>query len=213
MNYKNLIKSIQQTHQVFQRRTVVSINHNLIVRNWLFGFFIVEFEQNGKDYAKYGERLLYRLADELKKRGLKGVAYTNLTLFRKFYLYYPQFGQLVKDISSLPVGSINLQSVAEDLVSYQLPPEKLISKLSFTHFVELLKIDNPLQRLFYEIESIKGTWSRRELHRQINSLLYERTELSTDKAALLSQIEGESGFPKPSDIIRDPYIFEFLDIN
>ena len=210
MNFNTLLENIQQTQQVFQKRTVFAINQNLIFRNWIFGFYIVEFEQNGLDYAKYGEGLLYRLAEELKKTGLKGVAYHNLTLFRKFYLYYPSFGNLIKNNSSLSVPNLNLVT-SQDLQS-SIPPEVLIQKLSFSHFIEFLKIEDSLKRQFYEIECIKGNWSVRQLRRQLGSLLYERTGLSTNKTALLEQIKENTFLPKPADLIRDPYVFEFLGL-
>ena len=212
MKFKNLIKSIHQAHEIFQKRAVVSVNKNLILRNWLFGFFIVEFEQNGKDYAQYGENLLYRLAEELKKQGIKGAAYTNLTLFRKFYLYYPQFSQLVNNITSLPLATSNLQTVSEDLTILSLPIEQMANKFSFSHFIEFLKVAEPQKRHFYEIESIKGSWSVRQLRRQIGSLLYERTGLSNNKTTLLSKLKEQSKPSKPSEMIRDPYVFEFLGL-
>ncbi len=212
MDYKKLVEYFNQTQAVFQAKAVVAINQSLILRNWLFGFYIVEYEQNGKDYAKHGERLLYNLADELKRQGIKGVSYTNLTLFRKFYLGYPQFSLLIKDIPELNLLNANLQALPEDFKTELLAPHELLSTLlSFTHFVELLKIDDPHQRLFYEIESIKGSWSYRQLHRQIATSLYERTGLSVDKQTLLKQIQGEQKFA-PSELIRDPYVFEFLGL-
>lgn len=212
MHFQTLITQLRQTHQAFQHRAVVAVNQNLILRNWLFGRHIVEFEQHGKDYAQYGEKLLYRLAGELKKEGMKGVAYTNLTLFRKFYLYYPQLGQLAPEIPALPGSQQNLQALPEESAQQHLPVQKLLDNLSFTHFVELLKMDDPVKRLFYELEVIKGNWSYRQLRRQIGSSLYERTGLSNDKAALLSQ-RNENAAVRPEDLVRDPYVFEFLGLH
>lgn len=211
MDFRKLVYAIQETHRSFQRRTVKVINQNLVIRNWLFGFFIVEFEQNGKDYASHGDRLLYKLSDELKQIGLAGVSYTSLTLFRKFYLAYPQFRLLAKDISEIDSASLNLQTLSEDLEWYT-PPEKLLNNLSFSHFIELIKVESPVQRAFYETESIKGNWSVRQLQRQIGSSLYERTGLSINKEALLSQLKEEVSLPTPAEIIRDPYVFEFLGL-
>ena len=211
MDFRKLVQAIEDTHQIFQRRTVTVINQNLVLRNWLFGFYIVEFEQNGKDYARHGERLLYTLSDELKQLGLAGVSYTNLTLFRKFYLSYPQFTLFAKDVPGIDSAAVNLQTLSEDL-EWSIPPEKLLNHLSFSHFIELIKVESPIQRAFYEIESIKGNWSVRQLQRQIGSSLYERTGLSMNKQALLSQLQEEVSLPNPSEIIRDPYIFEFLGL-
>ncbi len=200
-----------------QNRAVTIVNQSHTLRNWLYGFYIVEYEQNGEDYAQYGSRLLYRLANELKKIGIKGISYTNLTLFRKFYLFYPQIGLTIREIARLDIVEKsligNLQPLAEDFnEAHILPPDLLLSKLSFTHLVELLKVENPIQRLFYEVETIKGNWTKRELHRQIETLLYERTGLSHNKEALLAPITGSQSSTTLADIIRDPYMFEFTGL-
>ena len=92
------------------------------------------------------------------------------------------------------------------------PPNLILTRLSFSQIVELLKIDEPLKRTFYEIEAIKGNWSVRELKRQIGSLLYERTGLSTDKEKLIRLTEEKAEQLRPADIIRDPYVFEFVGL-
>ena len=223
MDFKTLLGKLRQTHDLLQQRVVSAINQGLLLRNWLIGFYIVEFEQNGQDYAQYGERLLYRLSEELSKGGIKGMSYTNLTLYRKFYQTYPHFANLAKQYTSLSSNlqtlaedfktkNQNLQPLAEDLEKWQLPAEQLLRKLTFTHFVELLKVDDPVRRLFYEMECIKGDWSRRQLHRQIGSLLYERTGLSRNKESLLAQVKGDHSPMNVADFIREPYVFEFLGL-
>ena len=217
MDFKSLLQQLSHTHDFMQNRAVTVVNQSHTLRNWLYGFYIVEYEQNGNDYAEYGSRLLYRIAAELKKGGIKGVSYTNLTLFRKLYLYYPQIGLVVRTIVGLDtVDKLlmrNLQALPEDLNKAQaLPPDLLLSKFSFTLFIELLKLDDPIRRLFYEIESIKGNWTYRQLHRQIATLLYECTGLSHNKEALLAQVTGENVPTTLSDIIRDPYVFEFMGL-
>ena len=223
MDFKTLLGKLRQTHDLLQQRVVSAINQGLLLRNWLIGFYIVEFEQNGQDYAQYGERLLYRLSEELSKGGTIGMSYTNLTLYRKFYQTYPHFANLAKQYTSLSSNlqtlaedfktkNQNLQPLAEDLEKWQLPAEQLLRKLTFTHFVELLKVDDPVRRLFYEMECIKGDWSRRQLHRQIGSLLYERTGLSRNKESLLAQVKGDHSPMNVADFIREPYVFEFLGL-
>ncbi len=206
MDFKLLLTHLHQTHDFMQNRAVTIVNQSHTLRNWLFGFYIVEYEQNGADYAQYGSRLLYRLADELKKSGLKGISYTNLTLFRKFYLYYPQIGNVIREIVGLDAGDKslmrNLQALPEDFDKVQaLPADVLLPQLTFTHFIELLALEDPMRRLFYELETIKGNWNYRELHRQIGTLLYERTGLSLNKEALLAQIIGEKQPTTLADII------------
>lgn len=88
----------------------------------------------------------------------------------------------------------------------------LFNRVSYTHFVELIRLDEPLKRLFYELECIKGTWSVKELKRQIGSLLYERTGLSQNKEKLLAMVQATPDPNTFTDLIRDPYIFEFLGL-
>ena len=107
----------------------------------------------------------------------------------------------------------NLQALPEDFNTVEgLPADLLLSKFSFTVFIELLKLEEPIKRLFYEIETIKGNWTYRQLHRQIATLLYERTGLSHNKEALLAQVGDNKIPPTLSDIIRDPYVFEFMGL-
>lgn len=218
MNFKLLIEAINQTHDHLQQKAVSSVNQLLTTRNWLFGFYIVEYEQRGEDHSKYGEKLLSSIASELKKMGIKGTSLTNLKLYRQFYLLYPSIGQTVSDqslpesIFQTPSGkSLELQKSSKG-ESIGVKPDLLISRLSYSHIVELIKESDPLKRAFYEIQTIKGNWSVRELERQRGSLLYERTGLSKNKEKLLKITQDEATELVPSDIIRDPYIFEFLGL-
>ncbi|WP_310994174.1 DUF1016 N-terminal domain-containing protein [Aequorivita marina] len=195
-DFRQLLISIEQTHSHLQARAVNAVNQMLTIRNWLIGYYIVEFEQNGKDRAKYGERLMDSLADKLKT--IKGIDRRSLFRYRTFYLMYPHLRSyllktdLVKTLTenlqeNEKVGTLKPLSQVNKIVgtpSPQLksellvPAEKIITKLSYSHIEMLLKIDDSLKRTFYEIECIKGTWSVRELKRQITSLYYERSGLS-----------------------------------
>ncbi len=220
----NLINSITKTQIELQQQALQTVNQALTVRNWLIGFYIVEYEQKGADRAKYGEALFASLAKELKSKKLKGFSATNLKLFRLFYQRYPQVSQVLKTqwysgLTSLP----SIRQTASDefaLISqgnkkpneYSPKVELLCQHFSFSHFIELLKIDDPLKHAFYEIEGIKGNWSVRQLKRQIESLLFERTGLSTDKAGLLKGVHEQRSMLHMEDIIRDPYILEFTGL-
>lgn len=220
MRFKQLIALIEQTNQGLQKKAISSINQLLVIRNWLIGFYIVEFEQNGDDRAKYGQRLLKTIAEELEKKKLKGLSFTNLKLFRLFYLTYPQIGQPVAD--QLKVQ--NIQLLAEQLGNQKGQPladnsfqksdlsldsQILIQHFSFRHFTELIKIKEPLKRIFYEQQAIKGNWSSRQLKRQIESLLLERIGLSKDKEALLKSVQNNQAVVSIEDTIKDPYVLEF----
>jgi len=189
MNFELLVNTIQTTHNQLQQSAIRSVNRHLTIRNWLIGFYIVEFEQNGSDRATYGDKLLKELAKEIK---IKGLSETNLILSRQFYKVYPQIGQsLTEQLQQLGFNSItqlsteqfqNIDNQPFEIVQtmsaqsknvlssdLQVPPNKLIERLSFTHLALLFPIEDPLKRLFYEIECIKGSWSVSELKRQINS--------------------------------------------
>jgi hypothetical protein len=165
MNFFSLVQSIQQTHIVLQQQVNKAINHGLTIRNWLIGFYIAEFEQKGEDRATYGDRLLQKLAEALNERSL---SFRNLNLFRQFYFTYPQIGQSVigQLSSNFQLNSVEFKSIENQILKIvqlaiaqsdnqqMVPPEKLISKLSYTHLVQLFPIGDPLKRVFYEIECI-----------------------------------------------------------
>lgn len=250
MKFDNLISVISETHSHLQAEAAKSVNRLLTARNWLIGFYIVEYEQNGEDRAKYGEKLLKEIETALSNEAIKGVSYTSLNLFRQFYLTYPQILQSLTGESRIlqslteefkqnsiwrsataisgnekNVGII--QTPAEELETalaarakehselssdLQVPPKELITRLSFTHFVELMKVEDALKRTFYEISCIKGGWSVRELKRQIHSLYFERSGLSK-KPELLSEKLKKTVKPENAiDIIKNVYAFEFLGL-
>jgi len=231
-NFNKLISTIEQVHGHLQTSAANAITQALTIRNWLIGYYIVEFEQNGEDRAVYGTDLLGRISKNIK---IKGLSAPELSRCRQFYIVYPQILGTVSQIfknqiefknlgtasqeSSISVESLLPKSTERTTATTQLethlqvPPEKILNKLSFSHLIELLKIDSQLKRTFYELECIKGTWSVRELKRQINSLFFERSGLST-KPEKLSALINQNIVPQaPTDIIKNIYSFEFLDIN
>lgn len=212
-----LTEQIGQLHAQTQRAAAQQINYWLTVRNWLIGWHIAEYEQSGSDRAEYGERLLPELARQL--RGVKGLAVQRLYDCRAFYRAYPTILQAVSGelqrvglLSSVhlptllvpgqPAGAEGLWSIAPDL---------LLTRLSFSHFLELLALDRPSQRAFYEVHAVKNSWSVRELKRAITSALYERTGLSTDKAAVLAGHAGTQPLAVV-DVVKNPYVLEFLGL-
>lgn len=234
MNYNNLINNIQTTHEVLQASVSKAINTGATIRNWLIGFYIVEFEQNGEDRAKYGEKLLHEIS---KSIDIKGMSVTNLKIFRQFYRVYPQVSQTLSDV----LNNIKIQSFSNDLQMGQtttdqfknaiilfenkhketplnkkkfgLAPEKLLKYLSFSHIVELIKIEDEQKRSFYELECAKGVWSVRELKRQIETLYLERSGLSKDKEKLSEFVNNKAIQLKPKDIINSPFSIEFLELS
>lgn len=222
LNFDELIDSIHQTHSVLQLNAQKAVNQNLTVRNWLIGCYIIEYEQGGDDRAKYGERLLDEMAKSLKTLALKGLDSRSLRSCRTFYTTYPQIWgsvtaklQSLDNVQDIPFLSKGLEirgaATAKSNNEMDLPSELLLSRLTFTHFVELLRPDNSLERLFYEVEAIKNNWSVRELKRAIDTSLALRTTLSTNKEAVIAKIKNL----KPErnvDIIKNPYFLEFLGL-
>lgn len=206
MTLQNIISTIDNVHQTFQAKALQSVSINLTLRNFIIGYYIVEYEQNGSDRATYGSRLIENMAQKLSH--IKGMSSTALKLMRQFYLTYPQISQSVTD--QFKIENKISQSVTDQ--SLFVPTEKLLRVCSFTHFIELIKIDDELKRVFYEIETIKGNWSVRELKRQVESLLYERIGLSKDKKSLLQSLENTKEVLTPLSIIKEPYILEFTGL-
>jgi predicted nuclease of restriction endonuclease-like (RecB) superfamily len=231
MNFDELIKRIDFTSNYLKESAVSAVNISLTIRNWMVGYFIVEFEQNGEDRAEYGKKLLGQISKTCSSQGIKGYSISNLKYFRQFYLSYNRIRQSV-------IGQLDLNSKSQSVIGLlgekhaseitklrsrghfsqevdDIPvvdADKLLSHLSYTHFVELMTIDDKLKRTFYEIECINGNWSVRELKRQIGSLLYERTGLSRNKQKVIDIANQVKSDFLPENIIRDPYIFEFLGL-
>lgn len=228
MNFEQLVIIITNTHQQLQHRAVKAVNQCQSVRNWLMGFYIVEFEQNGEDRAQYGEQLLKKLEQRINQKGL------NVTLFqrsRMFYAVYPQFSALVEKIFTSSIYATllpKLENQKEEQIyatllpklqsfnirynNNEIPIEKLISSISFAHFTELMKIDNPIKRMYYEMLTIQTGLSVRELRRQIGTLSYERVGLSGNMEDALAAIQQKIHPQTVTDAVKDDYFFEFLDI-
>ena len=225
-NFDKLIITIEQVHRQLQAAAASSVNQSLTVRNWLVGYYIVEFEQNGEDRAAYGDKLIEKLAGKLNH--IKGIDKRSLFKFRQFYLFYPYIETAIRgsltpvfrdkekvwSVTPLLSGNQIVGTLSTQFENkFVVPASKLISKMSYSHIELLLNIDNPLKRTFYELECIKGTWSVRELKRQISSLYFERSGLSA-KPEKLSALVNQNIVPQaPTDIIKNVYSFEFLDIN
>jgi predicted nuclease of restriction endonuclease-like (RecB) superfamily len=215
MNFEQLINSIESTHVQLSTQAVKQVNNLQTIRNWLIGCYIIEFEQNGEDRAAYGKNPIPPLAQRLKENGLIGMGQRNLYLFKEFYITYPQILQTLSakfknQISQ--TSSDQLKEPAEEsFQALMLPIDTLINTLSFSHFIELLRLDSDLKRRFYEIEAVKNAWKVRELERAIDTLLFERTGLSTDKKGVISKIKDKKPF-EPKDIVRNPYFLEFIGL-
>jgi predicted nuclease of restriction endonuclease-like (RecB) superfamily len=224
-SFNSLVSGIQQLHNQLQQSAVNAVNQMLTIRNWLIGHHIVEFEQNGKDRAEYGKSLLKSISDNLTH--IKGLDERSLRRFRLFYLYYPQIADSIRgsvnpvfeeieirgSLTPILPGTEKVGSATLHLKSgLFVPGEKILNKLSYTHIEQLLSIEEPLKRTFYEMECIKGAWSVRELKRQINSLYFERSGLSKNPEKLAKLVQQKTKPQQSTDIIKNIYAFEFLDL-
>jgi predicted nuclease of restriction endonuclease-like (RecB) superfamily len=234
-NITQLISTINDVHTELQASAANAVNKALTIRNWLIGYYIVEYEQNGEDRAEYGDKVIETLTQKLKS--IKGIDRRSLYKFRQFYVVYQyltstvkfyleqNFGTMSQKSNLSIVGSLTPQldtkkETTEKVGSVTtlsnknlfVPSDILMSKLSYTHLEMLLNITEPLKRTFYEIECIKGTWSVRELKRQIASLYFERSGLSQHPEKLAELIQQKTQPQQPIDIIKNIYAFEFLDI-
>jgi DUF1016 N-terminal domain/YhcG PDDEXK nuclease domain len=163
---KALVDSISQTDRVLAAQAARAVNVSLTLRNWFIGYYIAEYELRGADRAAYGEGLVPALAKALHVRK------TSITGSRRLYAYfgfYRAYPAIVRTASALSVDT----PVA--------PAESLLTRLSYSHFARLIDQNAGSKRRFYEIESLRGNWSVRELQRQIDTQYFERTSLSRNK--------------------------------
>jgi len=214
MNFESLANNIAYINEQLVTQAVKAVNISLTIRNWLIGYYIREYELGGSDRAAYGEKLLEKLAEWLHHHGMKRTDERELRRYRQLYLIYPQIREalspeLLKLFPKLLTDNKIRESVTPELAT---PSVVIVEKLSFTHLAELMQLDDPLKRSFYEIECIQGNWSVRELKRQIDTLYYERSSLSKNKRKLSKIVQSQSQTISSTQIIRDPYVFEFLGI-
>ena len=180
----SIILEIRELLENARKNVAQQVNTQLLTTYWNIGRIIVEYEQQNQIRADYGKQTLRELSKELTREFGKGFSRSNLQNMRAFYLAYEK-----------------CQTVS--------------GKLSWSHYCELLSITDENKRSFYEKESINSGWSVRELKRQIDSSLYERLLLSNgdaNKEKVLSLAQKGIEISQPADIIRDPYVFEFLGV-
>ena len=180
----SMIQEIKELLSGARQRVAVQVNTELLSTYWNVGRIIVEHEQNSQERAAYGKQTLKALSKELTKEFGKGFSVSNIQFMRRFYQTY----QIQQTVSV---------------------------KLSWSHYCELLAISDDNKRSFYEKEAINSGWSIREMKRQIATSLYERLLLSDGKAnkeKVLALAEKGIEMSTPLDIIKDPYVFEFLGV-
>ncbi|MCC2819969.1 PDDEXK nuclease domain-containing protein [Enterocloster sp. OA13] len=180
----SMVQEIKELLSGARQRAAVQVNTELLSTYWNIGRIIVEHEQNSQERAAYGKQTLKEVSKELSEEFGKGFSVSNIQFMRRFYLTY----QIQQTVSV---------------------------ELSWSHYCELLTISDDDKRRFYEKEAINSGWSIRELKRQISTSLYERLLLSDGKAnkeKVLALAEKGIEMARPADMIKDPYVFEFLGL-
>ncbi|MCI0496100.1 PDDEXK nuclease domain-containing protein [candidate division KSB1 bacterium] len=223
-NYSDLISELTALIEQGRKTAVQYVNTALVVTYWLLGRRIVQYEQKGKERAEYGEELLVRLSKDLGLRFGKGFSKSNLFMMRAFYLLYTenQIFQTVSGKSQAPKSrkasgkstSLEPANIDQKIQAGSGVFDTLLRKfrLSWSHYCLLMRVEEAFAREFYEAECIRGNWSVRQLDRQIQSLLYERTALSKRKLAVIAKAHEKPIVLQPEDEIKDPYILEFLGL-
>ena len=187
--YNDLLKNIGSTIETGRNNALSALNEQILLTYWEIGRHIVEFEQHGSERAEYGTALINNLSNDLKVRHGKGFSRSNIQLMRLFYIKYPKYQTSGKSRKSQTSG-----------------------KLTWSHYSELLGVSDDMARSFYEQQGTKENWSVRELKRQIDSALFQRLALSKDKKGVLALATKGHHIANTSDLIKDPYVFEFLKI-
>ena len=181
---KDIYQEIHDLLHKARQNIISNVNYTMTKTYFLIGKRIVEEEQDGNKRAEYGKKLMKTLSEKLTKEFGRGFSQRNLEQMRTFYLRY----------------SIS-QTVSAEF------------KLSWSHYLILMRMEDINARNFYEIEAFENNWSLRELKRQVNSSLYERLVLSKNKEKVKELAVKGQIIEKAQDVIKDPYILEFLGLD
>jgi len=211
---KNINKTYSEVSRILEEARAKSIhvvNFLMVQAYWNIGKIIVEEEQKGKKRAEYGEYLIQELSKRLTTDFGKGFTENNLRYMRQFYLVFQIHHAVSGETDNLPIR--HAMRDKSKSISNNLKPENFLrNELSWTHYRFLLKIEKPEARHFYMNEAANNNWSTRELERQISSLLFERLSRSKNKDAVISMAHKGQEIKTPDDLVKDPYILEFLGL-
>ncbi|WML91043.1 PDDEXK nuclease domain-containing protein [Thiothrix lacustris] len=202
----DLMARIRDIWEASRQQAIRSVNSAHVCANWLIGKQIVEAEQGGEQRATYGKALLKSLSQQLTDEYGSGFSVSALQYMRAFFLAYPTLLEIQH--AARVISPVVMTAAHES----DWQPGKLHSGLSWTHYRILLKIERQEARQFYEIETIRNGWSARQLERQISSLLFDRLLKSRDKEGVMQLANQGLLANRPIDVIKDPYVLEFLDL-
>ncbi|MBF6656270.1 DUF1016 domain-containing protein [Flavobacterium columnare] len=202
--FQEVITIVKSSHQ----QLVSTVNQTLVTTYYEIGRKIVEEEQKGNERAEYGKYLIQLLSNRLTQEFGKGFSIRNLEQMRRFYQVFT-----IPQTLSAELENSKSESLSR-IFDIKQKTQTLTAqfKLSWSHYIFLSSMDDKLERNFYEIESIKHNWSVRELKRQYNSALFARLSLSRDKEEVFKLAQEGQIIEKPKDLIKDPYILEFLGL-
>ena len=226
--FEHLADTFQATQEALQKHATRAVDSALVVRNWLFGWYLVAFENAAAGRSElYGKELINKLSKRLKDKGMKGISPTNLRKFREFYQAYLEIQRTASVTSLTELGSASfLQTSAisqkiqqpASVESLQSMPQVVFKQiasslpLGWSHYVELLTLADPAERRFYEIEAAANQWTVRELQRQIATSLYQRLALSRDQEEIRRLATEGQVVEKAADLIKNPLVLEFLGL-
>jgi predicted nuclease of restriction endonuclease-like (RecB) superfamily len=182
--FKSIVDLIQYARQKLEKQ----VNTTMVVTYFEIGRRIIEKEQQGEKRAQYGKKVLQGLSDYLTAKLGKGWSVENLKLMRRFYIVYAK------------------RAIGESLITQFNP------SVSWTHYLQLMRITNAEERNFYEIEIANNGWSFREFQRQFDSSLYERLALSRNKKKVRELSKKGHIISEPQDLFKDPYVLEFTGL-
>lgn len=213
---EGLTRNIFDVNKFFLNRVQQQVNTALTLRNWLIGFYIIEYEQSGFDRAQYGAKLCKEIAGRLLINGIKSIRERHLYLCKDLYLAYPQIVQTQSAQSYLKNFQRDkiLRTLCAELSGtneFNREIEILVSTLSFSHFIELLKTDTEIQRRFYEQQAIMNNWSVRDLKRAIDSLLYERIGMTKNPVVVTKKLQCKNEMTA-ENLFKNTYLLEFLGL-
>jgi predicted nuclease of restriction endonuclease-like (RecB) superfamily len=212
----NLFERVSIVIENTRQMIASTINTGEIYAKYEIGRHIVESEQNGEQRAQYGKHILKDLSEKLTATYGAGWSYSNLRQIRQFYIIY---SNLTNTVCQIKNDNRYLSNSVKQTTKYNNDTNIGLNNLdrpkfslSWSHYLILMRIENPDERSFYEIECNRQMWSVRQLSRQVNSSLYERLALSRDKDSVIRLAQDGLIVEKPSDIIKNPITLEFLGL-
>ena len=219
-----LFERISALIDLARKRVKTAIDTTMVYTYYGVGHYIVEDEQQGEQRAQYGKAVLKNLSTRLTNKYGDGWSVDTLENCRKFYQVYSFLSDRQTKSETLfrtsdnhsPVISETPSRKSSSPLTKSQKPQTLSAELHFTlswsHYLKLMRIENPDERHFYEIEATENNWSLRELQRQFDSSLYERLALSRDKTGVKALAQKGQIVEKPEDMIKDPYVLEFIGL-